>query len=499
MKMPAIQQTGVSRAESVSSGQIISAAQSSINNSNGLVKLVSDYTSSMNKIEAVTEYNQYFNSSMTTLEAGYDEMMQSPQYDDNGKANYSQLGDSWGKAFQKHVTDTSKLFDNATARTQYQSEMSTYLRKSMGDVRGVQRTRQKDHAVGQLNIALNAFKRKAGGAEAGVQAIDQMVTLGLIDFASGSDKTIKFLNEHQMTQQGSAIENATTEGELDMLRGNLLSEPSQFLSSGNIRSLFSAIGSKESRVREAYDEKQEDNHAEIFRKMLDGEISTYEQLEAELTSENITFNQFDDLSERLQSDMTGPEFDNWSELIKVKTSIDSYSEIDILTNSELTRDTRLALIGERRAMIKTAKEQGLKSANWTSTQDGKLALETINSIDFGAMKIAGLGMTNTNKDVFLLKRKLFEELGKLPVEAREGKALSIADDLVAGYHANESVRKKVKVDQGWYDILADAEPADWPTIIQSQKRSGKSPPSWLKGITTDEALEDMAESLGVKL
>ena len=302
-----------------------------------------------------------------------------------------------------------------------------------------------------------------------------------------------------MTQIGSAIESAETERELDMIRGNLLSEPSQFLSSGNIRSLFSAIGSKESRVRKAYDEKQEDNHAEIYRKMLDGEISSDEQLQAELISENINFNQFDDLTNRLQSDMTGPEFDNWSELIKVKTSIDSYSEIDILTNSALTRDTRLALIGERRAMIKTAKEQGLKSANWTSTQDGKLALETINSIDFGAMKIAGLGMTSTNKDVFLLKRKLFEELGKLPVEAREGKALSIADDLVAGYHANESVRKRVKIDQGWYDILADAEPADWPTIIQSQKRLGKSPPKWLKGITTDEALEDMAESLGVKL
>ena len=499
MKMPAIQQTGVARAESVSSGQIIAAAQSNINNGNSLVKLVSDYKTSMNKIEAVTEYNQHFNSSMMTLEAGYDEMMQAPQYDDNGKANYSQLGDNWGKAFQKHVNDTSKLFDNTSARAQYQSEMSTYLRKSMGDVRGVQRTRQKDHAVGQLNIALNAFKNQAGGAEAGVKAIDQMITLGLIDFAKGSDKTIKFLNEHQMTQQGSSIENATTEGELDILRGNLLSSPSPFLSSGDISSLFKAISVKDKAIQEAFDDTQEDNHAELFRKMLDGEVSSDEELQAELVSENITFNQFDDLTNRLQSDMTGPEFDNWSELIKVKTNIDSYSEMDILTNSALTRDTRLALIGERRTMIKAANDQGIKSANWTSTQDGKLALETINSIDFGAMKIAGVSMISTNKDVFILKRKLFDELSKLPVEARAGKALGIADDLVAGYHANKAIQKTLKVDQGWYDILADAEPADWPAIIQSQKKAGKSPPKWLKGIQTDKALEDMAESLGVTL
>ena len=198
--------------------------------------------------------------------------------------------------------------------------------------------------------------------------------------------------------------------------------------------------------------------------------------------------------------MSGPELDDWQTLIAVKTNLESVSEIDILTNSALTRNTRLSLITERRGLVKSAQTNGEKYANWTTTQEGKLALETITSIDFGSMKISGMGgMFSTNADVFSLKRKLFEELEKLPIEERRYKSVDVADRLVAEYNQNKASKAIIAADQKWYDLLKGNDPSEWNGIIQQQKKNGKTPPPWLKDLTTNNDLLDMAESLGVKI
>lgn len=499
MKLPAIRQTGVPSAETVSPSVYASAARTKMQTGQSLLKVVSDYQAQMNKVEAVSQFNDNYNSSLMTLDAAYSDLVNQPHFDENNQPTYRDLGDRWNKIVTKHIADTTKNFTNGTARAQYQEEMGAYMRQSITDMRGVVRKRQTDYATGVLKNNLQQFKTQVGGDVKGSQAIGEAMQLGLVEPAKAVEMEATFLNEYAMSRANIRIEAATDEQSLDVLHSALMSQPSEYLSASDVQGLFTAIRQKRDFLDEQRDILQESNHTGLMIRLFDGGITSEEELELEFRNNNINDTQFDDLVKRFRGDIAGPDTDNWPEYVQISTNLESFTEADILTNGMLTRDTRIKLVAMRRQVMDDVASSGDKAANWRGTQEGREAVRRITSANAGAMTFSAFGAGSSDKEINSMLTRFYDEVEKLPLEQRRGQSLSIANKLVEEYNASKGGTSN-KANEDLIQIVRDTPVAERGQALKDwSKRTMKTVPDWAKTMTGDEKIDKMAEELGVKL
>ena len=208
MRIPNINQTGVPGAEQISLGAISSAAQASMKTTQALTKVVDDYQIMSNKAEAVAEYGQKYESSLATLDAAYDGMINSPHFDENNNPTYRDLEQRWNQQSMNHVTQTLNGFNNKNAATKYKEDASTYLRSKASDIRGIVRKRQVDYSNGVLNLQLEKYKMQPDGVKKIGEAIETQMKLGTLDFDTGTKLLQTSLEDHASTQLTIRIQSA---------------------------------------------------------------------------------------------------------------------------------------------------------------------------------------------------------------------------------------------------------------------------------------------------
>ena len=498
MRMPQIQQTGVPSAESVSAGQIISGAQANVNLGSSLVRLVSDYKSQMNKIEAATQFNHHYNNTLLELDEAYAGYLEQPLYDSAGNSTYSTLDSGWKSVMEKRVKASIDQMSSPAARAKFQDEMGTYMRAKMIDVRGVQRDRQVSDSLGKLESRLIQYKSDPDGAIKGANDIGEAVALGLIKADDGVKRTSKYFNEHQISYLNTEIEKASDDIALDGLRDMLLNDPSEFLSAADVSGLLTSIDSRETYLDKQEDDLHESNHVKLSVQALNGDL-TLDGAEAALAENKIKPRQYDDLVKRINQGVTGVEVDNWEQLVEIKTNLENVSELEILGNESLTRQTRLALITERKSLIKEIEATGDKSANWTRTQEGRRAFKILNSIKLDSMRSTMDGMLySVSEEVFELEEQLFNELEKLPISERKGKAVESAWTIVNKFKENEAIEKKKPSIAKWLDVLDDVDSSQWSKVILQNDAMG-SPPKEISDLKTNSDLEALAKQYGIEL
>jgi len=122
--------------------------------------------------------------------------------------------------------------------------------------------------------------------------------------------------------------------------------------------------------------------------------------------------------------------------VKLDYSLDllAVSERDIAEDERLTRDTRMALISDRRALE-------ADSANWRRTQSGSEATRRIKA-EFGMVDglIAQLDPEKAKRAGRALT-SLYEQVEMLPLEQRAGKAVDISNKIIKDLKLGDSVEE----------------------------------------------------------
>jgi len=208
VRIPGINQTGVPGAEQISLGAISSAAQSQMRVSSALTKVVDDYQVMSNKAEAVAQYGQNYQSSLTVLDSAYDEMINQPHFDEKNNPTYRDISSRWSKSSMKHVNETLNNFTNSTARSEYQADITAYLRGKSNDMRGVARTRQVEFASGVLASQISSYAKQPNGSEKIQAAIEQQVSIGFMTPEEGVNRLQASLEDHASTQLTMSIQGA---------------------------------------------------------------------------------------------------------------------------------------------------------------------------------------------------------------------------------------------------------------------------------------------------
>jgi len=499
MKIPSINQTGVPGAERISTGGIASAAQANIQGGQALVRMVSNYTSQMKKVEAASEYSHHYNRSLTYLDEQYDVLLQQNAFDEKGKPTYHSMIDSWNKIAKKHVTDVASQFNSPIAKSKYQDEVQSYLRTRSADVRGEQRQRQMDFALGTLDQELSRYRTMPDGDQRGQEAINERLTLGLISYESAISKSTKHLNEWAMTGASMTIEQAESDGQLDQVREALMTSPSPYLSASDVNGLFTALRQKEDYLDSKFDDQQEINYTNLTVRILNGDISDVLELELELSQENINPSQFDNLKARLSTDLTGPEDDDWPEYKLVSTNLLNYTPSDILTNTLLTRETRIKLVDDLMKLKTEIETDGEKAANWRSTQQGKEAVRRITAADASTMTFSVGGWTSsTDVEINQMLGDFFDQVEALPLHERKRNVIRIANELVAEYNKDKDGGAS-GADKSLISIVRDSDPGDRVKLLKDWSTRFATPiPDWAKSISDKTEIDKMAESLGVQ-
>jgi hypothetical protein len=223
------------------------------------------------------------------------------------------------------------------------------------------------------------------------------------------------------------------------------------------------------------------------------------ELELELSQENINPSQFDNLKARLSTDLTGPEDDDWPEYKLVSTNLLNYTPSDILTNTLLTRETRIKLVDDLMKLKTEIETDGEKAANWRSTQQGKEAVRRITAADASTMTFSVGGWTSsTDVEINQMLGDFFDQVEALPLHERKRNVIRIANELVAEYNKDKDGGAS-GADKSLISIVRDSDPGDRVKLLKDWSTRFATPiPDWAKSISDKTEIDKMAESLGVQ-
>ena len=492
MRIPNINQTGVPGAEQISLGAISSAAQAGMRTTQALTKVVDDYQIMSNKAEAVAEYGQKYESSLATLDAAYDGMINSPHFDENNNPTYRDLEQRWNQQSMNHVTQTLNGFNNKNAATKYKEDASTYLRSKASDIRGIVRKRQVDYSNGVLNLQLEKYKMQPDGVKKIGEAIETQMKLGTLDFDTGTKLLQTSLEDHASTQLTIRIQSAEDDGDLDQIMLELLQNEDQFLTLSAMQSAFTSIDQKESRLDQEIEDKQKTTYESMLIQVVSGELTSQTDIDLALRSTDINSSQFDDLSQRILMDMKGPEIDNWDEYTSVSMNLENYDVADILSNTMLTLDSRKKLVLEKGKL----EDEKDKDVDWTKTQSGIEAKRRINEAWTSENGI--FGRTSTAEAGEALT-ELYDTVIKLPLGQREISVVDIANKIIKR-------RKADKLDQGvqvvdkdttFASIASEYPPGKERTKLLKKhgQNIGMNVPPQFHTLPQNDALEQLQQEL----
>ena len=492
MRIPNINQTGVPGAEQISLGAISSAAQASMKTTQALTKVVDDYQIMSNKAEAVAEYGQKYESSLATLDAAYDGMINSPHFDENNNPTYRDLEQRWNQQSMNHVTQTLNGFNNKNAATKYKEDASTYLRSKASDIRGIVRKRQVDYSNGVLNLQLEKYKMQPDGVKKIGEAIETQMKLGTLDFDTGTKLLQTSLEDHASTQLTIRIQSAEDDGDLDQIMLELLQNEDQFLTLSAMQSAFTSIDQKESRLDQEIEDKQKTTYESMLIQVVSGELTSQTDIDLALRSTDINSSQFDDLSQRILMDMKGPEIDNWDEYTSVSMNLENYDVADILSNTMLTLDSRKKLVLEK-AKLEDEKD---KDVDWTKTQSGIEAKRRINEAWTSENGI--FGRTSTAEAGEALT-ELYDTVIKLPLGQREISVVDIANKIIKRRKADKLAQgvQVVDKDTTFASIASEYPPGKERTKLLKKlgQNIGMNVPPQFHTLPQNDALEQLQQEL----
>lgn len=492
MRIPNINQTGVPGAEQISLGAISSAAQASMKTTQALTKVVDDYQVMSNKAEAVAEYGQKYESSLATLDAAYDGMINSPHFDENNNPTYRDLEQRWNQQSMNHVTQTLNGFNNKNAATKYKEDASTYLRSKASDIRGIVRKRQVDYSNGVLNLQLEKYKMQPDGVKKIGEAIETQMKLGTLDFDTGTKLLQTSLEDHASTQLTIRIQSAEDDGDLDQIMLELLQNEDQFLTLSAMQSAFTSIDQKESRLDQEIEDKQKTTYESMLIQVVSGELTSQTDIDLALRSTDINSSQFDDLSQRILMDMKGPEIDNWDEYTSVSMNLENYDVADILSNTMLTLDSRKKLVLEKGKL----EDEKDKDVDWTKTQSGIEAKRRINEAWTSENGI--FGRTSTAEAGEALT-ELYDTVIKLPLGQREISVVDIANKIIKRRKADKLAQgvQVVDKDTTFASIASEYPPGKERTKLLKKHGQdiGMNVPPQFHTLPQNDALEQLQQEL----
>jgi len=492
MRIPGINQTGVPGAEQISLGAISSAAQGKMRVTEALTKVVSDYEVISNKAEAAAQYGQNYESSLMDMDAAYDDMINQPHYDEDKNPTYRGLEDKWNKMSMGLVTSRLKNFTNKIAKSEYQKDISSYLRGKSNDMRGVVRSRQVDYSKGVLNLQIAAYKQQPGGDNKISQAIMDQVQMGTIDFNAGTELLQTSLEDYSETQLTIKIQSATDDGDLDEIMLDLMSNTDEFLTLSAMKSAITSIGQKEAMLDQEVEGQQKTIYESMLIQVVSGELTSQIDIDLALRATDINPSQFDDLSKRILMDMKGPEIDNWDEYTSVSMNLENYDVADILSNTMLTLDSRKKLVLEK---VKLEDEKD-KDVDWTKTQSGIEAKRRINEAWTSENGI--FGRTSTAEAGEALT-ELYDTVIKLPLGQREISVVDIANKIIKRRKADK-LDKGVQVvdkDTTFASIASDYPPGKERTKLLKKhgQNIGMNVPAQFHTLPQKDALEQLQQEL----
>jgi len=493
VRIPGINQTGVPGAEQLSLGAISSAAQGKMRVSQALTKVVDDYNVMSNKAEAVAEYGQHYESSLMAMDANYDDMINQPHYDADSNPTYRGLEEQWNKSSMKFVTEKLNGFTNKAAKSKYQEDIGTYLRGKANDMRGVIRKRQVDYSTGVLNFQIETFKTQPGGAKKTTNAIMDQVQLGNMDLATGQALNQKSLENYASTQLTMAIESAGDDGDLDAITASLLENGNPYLTLQSIQNGFTSIRQKEAQIDKDIEQGQADTYEAMLIKVVLGDLTSQTDVDLALSGTNINARQFDDLTKRLQTDMKGPEVDNWSEYRAVSLNLEQYSAVDILTNTMLTRPTRIKLVAE----LGKLNDETDKDLDWVSSQSGREAKRRIMAAFVNKTPLAkAMGVVSAEADEVLTE--LYSAISAIPAGKQQSSVLSIANGIIARRQKeNSAVTESNNLPDSYEEIATLYPPGEKrkEQLMMWQKKNGFVVPASAFIINHDDALQLLEEKM----
>jgi len=492
MRIQGIGQTGVPGAEQMSLGAISSAAQADIRVTQALTQVVSDYQIMSNKAEAVAEYGQKFESSMTTLDAAYDGMVNSPHFDENNNPTYRDLEQRWNQQSMNHVTETLNGFNNKNAAAKYQADAASYLRNKSSDMRGIVRKRQVDYSNGVLNLQLEKFKMQPDGVKKIGEAIETQMKLGTLDFDAGTELLQTSLEDYSATQLTIKIQSATDDGDLDQIMLDIMSNTDQFLTLSAMKSAITAIDQKEAMLDQEVEDQQKTTYESMLIQVVSGELTSQTDIDLALRATDINPNQFDDLSQRILMDMKGPEIDNWDEYTSVSMNLENYDVADILSNTMLTLDSRKKLVLEKGKL----EDEKDKDMDWTKTQSGVEAKRRINEAWTSENGI--FGRTSTAEAGEALT-ELYDTVLKLPLGQREISVVDIANKIIKRRKADKLDQSVQAVDK---DTTFASIASEYPVgkertrlLKKHGQNIGMNVPPQFHTLPQSDALEQLQEEL----
>ena len=427
MRIPGINQTGVPGAEQISLGAISSAAQGKMRVTEALTKVVSDYEVISNKAEAAAQYGQNYESSLMDMDAAYDDMINQPHYDEDKNPTYRGLEDKWNKMSMGLVTSRLKNFTNKIAKSEYQKDISSYLRGKSNDMRGVVRSRQVDYSKGVLNLQIAAYKQQPGGDNKISQAIMDQVQMGTLDFVEGQALNQKSLEEHSSTQLNMSIQATDSDSDLDAIRLSLFNNDDPYLTQSSIQSAFTSITQRETQIDKDFDNQQESVYVDTLKRIVVGDLDNQSEIDQLLITEEITPKYHETLSKRLIEEEKGPALDDWSEFSLIKTNIGSYTAIDILNNEMLTRESRIKLIAD----LDKFNDAEDKDLDWVSSQEGREAFRRLKAA-FPVLKSSSLAgmMGQASAENSAALTKLYDRISKLSPGLKISSAIDMANQII---------------------------------------------------------------------
>ena len=427
MRIPGINQTGVPGAEQISLGAISSAAQGKMRVTAALTKVVDDYQVMSNKAEAVAQYGQNYQSSLTVLDAAYDDMINQPHFDEKNNPTYRDISTRWSKTSMKHVGDTLNNFTNSTAKSEYQADITAYLRGKSNEMRGVARTRQVEFANGVLASQISSYSKQPGGSKMIQSAIEQQVSIGFMTPEDGVKKLQGSLEDHASTQLTMSIQGAESDLELDAIRLSLLDNTNPYLTLSSVKSAFTSLGQREDQMDKEIDDKKNGVYVDTLTKVIMGDLTEAGDIDLLLVSDQITPKFHASLIKSLNTEMLGPEVDDWAEFSLIKMNIGDYNEAEILSNSMLTKDSRIKLLTD----LSKWNDEEDKDLDWVGTQQSNEAYRLLKA----RFPLKGnkyetfLGISSAENSEAMTK--LYKRISALPPGDKISSVIDVANQIIA--------------------------------------------------------------------
>jgi len=495
VRIPGINQTGVPGAEQISLGAISSAAQSQMRVSSALTKVVDDYQVMSNKAEAVAQYGQNYQSSLTVLDSAYDEMINQPHFDEKNNPTYRDISSRWSKSSMKHVNETLNNFTNSTARSEYQADITAYLRGKSNDMRGVARTRQVEFASGVLASQISSYAKQPNGSEKIQAAIEQQVSIGFMTPEEGVNRLQASLEDHASTQLTMSIQGAENDLELDAIRLSLLDNTNPYLSLASVKSAFTSLDQRESQMDKDLDDQQNGVYVDALTKVIMGDLTEAGDIDMLLVSDQITPKFHASLMKSLNTEMLGPEVDDWAEFSLIKRNMGDYNEAEILSNSMLTKDSRIKLLTD----LSKWNDEEDKDLDWVGTQQSDEAYRLLKA-RFplkGTPMQAMLGLSSVENSAAMTK--LYNRISALPPGDKISSVIDVANQIIA--EADAGIQTKTLVVPATIQEIIDQTDGASPErkkmldAWQMKYNAKPAPADYIRAVQND--MMSLAKEMGV--